>query len=650
MSTKTFKSIGLWVGCALLAGCGDTFQPEPPTQPAAAEQLLREAGAADAAGRAPVLRWTSDGRVAAMFHRDRSPLFTFDGDEPRAGLIRWARSNARPLGLKELESQDTDARSGEPELELERRLEPVASLGQGRGLVVHRYHQRYRGHRVFGSGETLSVTSDGRGGVISVMGALIDNRRELAGLRDPIARDIAERTLLASLSEDARLEAIELVAVPERGTMAWLAKLHEATGPVQVLLSASTGEALDRRELSAHSPDDHSPVALVRGYTMTDNPATTSETNFPWLPGSTWDGSWNPIYGWMLRMGTDRMLVYDLEQANNAQPTVYLAMQYQPNTAAPGSYFVATAASDANKFSTQNGFHKVSAALQQLDARHSSFGWDHAPGSPFGVFTPGPLNLLTNIDTTPEAGEANLCNGALGKFNACTISGAAIQPAHPGIQTSCIYACVNRSGVLFHELGHYADHHATYGMMGTSVVSGTCIPDTTDEALPLRETLADMTTLYLTRKLYGALPYTFSTTTNPCSFASIGQGTSAIHDSACITSATQIGSFDEDRPGASNTQACGISAGYRMTSVNQAVWAYLNRRFCDTQSPFRCATVAGGNADEFMNGMIYAMSLSNAQSYETFFENIETWIWVALGDEEAQRFHGLMANYGILDP
>ena len=96
----------------------------------------------------------------------------------------------------------------------------------------------------------------------------------------------------------------------------------------------------------------------------------------------------------------------------------------------------------------------------------------------------------------------------------------------------------------------------------------------------LRETIGDMTALYLTRKLYTGLPYDFSTTSNSCNFASIGLGTSAVHSPNCINSATQISWFDDHRPSYSASKACNYNAGYRMGSVNQAVWQYLNRRRC----------------------------------------------------------------------
>jgi hypothetical protein len=312
--------------------------------------------------------------------------------------------------------------------------------------------------------------------------------------------------------------------------------------------------------------------------------------------------------------------------------------------------FVATPASDANQFRTQNHYHKMRTALSELDARQSGFGWDHHPSSSLSLFTPAPLNLLTNVDSTPSIGESNRCNGALGVYNDCKLSGSGLQHPYAGQWTSCIYLCQNNVGTLLHELGHHVDNHATYGIMGSSIASNSCMPDTTDEAIPLRETIGDMTAIYLARKLYTSLPYNFSTATYPCTFRSIGQGTFEVHDPSCLGGKySTIGDFDADRPAYSATQACTTSSGYRMRSVNQAVWAWVNRRFCDDQYPFSCVTTIGGDSRMFMRGMIYAMTLSNAQSYQTFFENIETYIWVALGQAEADNFRYMMSIYGILD-
>ena len=118
-SWKTLIGACLWVGCSLLTGCVDAVESEGPPRPAAAEQSLSETSASDTAG--AVRRWTSDGRVAAVFHRDRSPLFTFGGDEPRAELTRWAQAQAQQLGFAPLDGQFSDALFGE--FKLERRMD-----------------------------------------------------------------------------------------------------------------------------------------------------------------------------------------------------------------------------------------------------------------------------------------------------------------------------------------------------------------------------------------------------------------------------------------------------------------------------------------------------------------------------------------------
>jgi hypothetical protein len=283
-----------------------------------------------------------------------------------------------------------------------------------------------------------------------------------------------------------------------------------------------------------------------------------------------------------------------------------------------------------------------------LDARQSTFGWDHHAGSPLGVFDKAPLNVLVNVDGTPGNGEADFCGGALAKYNACILDGANMQSPYPDDWTGCAYMCTSNVGALVHEIGHHVDQHLTYGIMGSSVATGTCVPGTTDEAIPLRETIGDIVTLWSIKKMYPTLPYTFSTTSSPCSFNSIGRGTFAPHDPSCLSQNSQLGWFDG--PSASNSHECNYSYGYRLMPVVEGVWAWLFRQFCDVEYPFSCVTTFGGSVNEFMNGVMYALGLSNAQSYETFFENIETHLWVSMGQSEADNFRFMMSKYGLLDP
>jgi hypothetical protein len=635
------------------------------------------------------LRYTGDGRVAALFFRDRRPIFEYE-DDPQNALQDWVRGHTRELGFV---PDATGADLLELELDREWRHES--------GLVVHRYAQRYRGYPISGPDEVVSLTSVD-GAVISVVGAFMDSSIELAGFEDPIDRQRAAALALTHAERDAELVELELVAMSELETMAWMATVEGSTGRVHIALAADTGELLSERSTAANDSFDHHPVS-INAYELGDDPGTTTTAMFYNQPGSSWTGSWNAQYGWLLRMGTDRLLPFSLGFNNNSVPSTSLTQQLWPNTNVPYSAFVATPASNANAFRTQNLFHKVNAALDELDTRHSPFGWDHPPGSPFGVFTPRPLNLITNIDKIPDytfcdedsdcasndceegychCADDSDCSGTMrclsapvhvfgsgpnddvcremdfceygqakGVYSGCSPNGAQLQVPYPGVQTSCLYSCDGVSQTTFHELGHYVDDQATYGIMGSSVNSNTCVYGTTDEAIPLRETLSDMTALYLVKQLY-SVDYTASATDEPCTFDSLIQSTNKIHNSTCISAASQLGWWPDDQANISDEDGeCDYYDGYRVRSVSQAVWAWLNRRTCGTSSPYTCyMLLVGGDGSEFMDGMIYAMGLSNAQSYETFFENIETYIWATESQYMADWFRTIMAKYGILDP
>lgn len=589
--------------------------------------------------------WTSDGRAAAVMNRDHKPLFVHapGAEAAREALEGWLRGHADELG-----HAPADASERLTELELEQSIEVPTRAG--RKLVVHRFVQRYRGHRIAGPGETLAVTSID-GAAISVMGALVDSRHELDGQAALMTRESAAAEL-ERLAPETDLLELEFVAVPERGQMAWRGLVESRSesslshgGAREWLILSSDGDhLLERRAATAQSPFNHQPVHVV-AQALTNDPQTSTLASSGWLPGSTWNGSWNFNTGWQLRMGDERALVLDLE-FDNSSASVPLTPQYTWGMGGLYSLFPATPDTNPVLFNTQNLFHKLTLALDEIDAEKSIFGWAHAPGSPFGVFDPEPLHLLTNID---RPGSPDLCNGALGKFTRCTIGGPGLQLPYDNEEISCIYDCDQNPMTLMHELGHYIDQHSTYGLMGSVVNSGTCIHDTTDEAPALAETLSDITALALVRRLY-PVGYTLSNTATPCTFAALGQGTSKIHDSSCMGfKHPGLGNFDVDRPSPSLIQSCTVSAGYRMPSVNQAMWAWLNRKVCNGTWPYTCSPSLGGE-DLILPGIMYALSLSNAQSYKTFFENLETFIWANDGQAVADSFRAAMATYNILDP
>jgi hypothetical protein len=354
-------------------------------------------------------------------------------------------------------------------------------------------------------------------------------------------------------------------------------------------------------------------------------------------------------------MGDDRAMVLDWEDVNNGLPTNYLSTQYYPGPmpwqfGPLKSSFTATTVTDANQFHTQNLYQKMRAALVHLDARQSTLGWDHAPGTPFGLFTPAPVSLFTNVDGSPEGMEPDTCGTGSAMYDACTYLDNYFQPPYVNEEMSCIYMCTDYVGHLLHELGHHVDMHAEYGIMGSQGGFDSCIQDTTDESIPLRETIGDMTALYLTKKLYPSLTYTFSTANNSCTFGSIYMGSFAVHDPTCVDAVSDLGDFDVDRPSEDLDTACDYNDGYRIKAVNQAVWAWLNRRSCSMTAPFSCVAFLGGNSNDFMSAMVYSLAVSNAQSYESFFEAIELYYEYMVSGTEADNFRFIMAKYGILDP
>jgi hypothetical protein len=637
MRLDPLSKVGVWLGSWLLVGCA-----EVPGFEEFDDAALEFEESTPIAPERVRLHRTSDGRTAAVLERDHMGLFEYEGDDPLPALMAWSRVNAELLGLERIEPEE-DYFS---EFVLEREIETDV------GLRIHRYAQRYRGHRVFGSDTTVALTSNDAGEVISIVGAFVDGRIDLEGLRDGLDRESAERIVLAEHPE-ARVHLAELVAVFERGTMAWHFELIEPDGRVDVLVGTVDGEFLIDRPQGANSTFDHVGLAGVTGYSMTNDPQSTTVVNFTGMPGSTWDGSWTQSTGWMLRMGNDRAAAYDLEFDNSTLPTVYLTPQILVGSS--WAKFIATPGGDFDQFTTQDHFVKMSKALTVLDARTSSFGWDHHASTSFDASDPAPLSLMANADRTPEAGEPNNCGSAQGRFtNSSWPSG--VQAPYTGVTTSFVWMCHNDpsksgTGTLLHEIGHYVDNHATFDLMGIGVVSPDCELNTTDEAIPLSETVAELTGLYLLRKLYPSLPYTLSTTSTPCTFTSTEMGGHKIHDPSCITSASQIGWFPNHHAMMANENApCGHGWGDDFFAIEQAVWAWLHRRSCSRTSPYTCVTNPGGDNDEFMRGMIYAMSLSNAMSYETFFEAIQTWLWFAEGADEAELFQETMATYGILDP
>lgn len=530
-------------------------------------------------------------------------------------------------------------------LDVQLKFDRVIPAGK---IEIVRFHQFYRGIPIVGSGATISVARTTTGEVVTFSGPIVDSNVDLE------AWNARLKPALNLLPAQDRARA-QLVVLAEQGIYAY--RVEDQPGgigePEERFFHAATGKEVLRRSLSAQSSFDHATLNLVMAHQQTNNPGTTGIVGFAGLRGSTYG---KPIFSNIrLRMGDERLIVYDMQLHNELPAVVPTTWLFSPGTSSPYGIF-GNADPNSFVFRTQDAFVRASKALSYLDPVMSPFGWDHDPASPFGIFTAAPLTLIANVDGTPDAAdsEPDFCHGGLGATALATFGGWGDTREHPyptnAYRQSAIVLCSPNLGVIFHELGHYIDDHSTYSILGTGVTTNTCRWDTPDEGHALRETVADMFGLYLTRKLYPALPYTLSTASPACNFQSIGRGSFLVHDPACMSKPQEAGWFDNDRPHASLSQACMPTQGYRLRSVVQASWAYLHGKLCLREAPYTCGlSFVTPSADHFAEAMIYALHLTNQHSYKSFFQSMWVYLWANYSNKEYTRFRAIFANYGLLD-
>lgn len=576
--------------------------------------------------------------------QENGAIFMVEDGDALASFKRWVMNNTALLKLDPIK----DA-SVLDELQLSAR--PPARFET---LTVYRFEQTYRGHKVVGTEATihLTVTDDGR--AVAMTGTVLDPRVTYSGLSKRMNEDKAGNALLAGFrtrkaAANATMEGTELVAVPSRRSMAYRGEItvNDQTEAI-VVVSAVNGAVFGVEDSKHKSPFNHHPVQAV-AHEMDDNPGTTNKILFGGLPGSIYQGCLPPFNGGCkLRLGDDRAAVYDLRRNHNATPTIWTTTQFQPfvNPPMPWGHFLANSEAAGNagdQFRTQNAFQKVSAALAIVDPLKTTQGWDHDPNAPFGVFTKAPLSVFTNA-------LSSFCDGDPGCTNTYKFTSSWNDVEHPYVsnnyKTAVIALVTADESLIFHELGHYYDLHTDYGFMGKGLVTNNCVQDTPDESEALAETVADMTALYLYKKLYPGMNYTLSNASHPCVMQDMGVP-GVIHHNTCINNASQIRNFQNERPDADDSQPCNKSNGYNQGAIMQAFWEYLSGKSCDENAPYNCQT-SFYSADRGMRAMLYAESLSNLQSYEQFFENMGTYLLATYGAGHYNHFHEIMQHHGIL--
>lgn len=552
------------------------------------------------------------------------------------------------------------------------------------GLCTLRFEQRHRGLPVVGPARELRLATVG-GKVFAITGTPLDPRTTLRDRKYPGApervRHAAARAARERLADGGvRVDAIRRVAVPHRRTVGYEATLVSDVEPPYVVARLLLG-ASDLKVLTVQ-PERRELGATVRARQMGSDPTTTGQTDFDELraliprPNEIQfeDGEARHAY----RLGSDlRVGVLDFgggaPDAENAQFREELG---GTNFSPPAPEFTSQS---GDAFQIQDRYQKLWAALDVLDPMVGEVGWEHDAGiaaaAPPPIIRPAELLLLydtpcqgpsgpapgvTSSTVVDQAAQelldlphfspwhqlASAQPGSCGTDSDCNAhldcqDGDCV--GEPSFYMSTVNVCVDDDAfVLFHELGHYLDRHLALGFL-RAVDGEQCVADTSDEAAALGETVANLTGLYLLRRLYPDLPYTLDTLDGGCSFSPVDSRLgSVIHDDCPPgtgeSALEYVRNFQCERPDTPAIEdefdGCGYNFGYTQAGIFQAWWQLLNGQHCEfevgggfmgqTIESVSCTDVSTGSGyeDRWMGLLLYALAQGNQSTYDELFDHI----------------------------
>ena len=586
-------------------------------------------------------------------------------------------------------------------------------------LVLHRFDQSYRGLPVVGAGEHVSLTISPGHGAVSVSGSIVDARDTYPGWDAPITPQEALTAASELLTiKDAEIEPVSftfgeprLVAVAEVRTLAWEIEVgRDGHSRGTLLLRANNGAMLAFSPAAHFGPDDAVAVK-VRARTFAsdffahDDPDKQVVADLDMNPvtgapllGSTYtplacdeDPDALAVCG-QTRLGNQQIIVLDAHHQN-----FYEDKTSHPRIgASPTGEFLVTppAASDDDSpmrddAALQDFFYRLQASYSLIDGYHAG-KWDAYRGSSSGfpvtaykprvilahntavlatcgtsqpgcmkVYWPFKFDFMTQTnvydehpeaDLPPHVWDADVNSEALG-FIATGVDG------------------FTSPDLVFHEFGHVVDLFTMPKIIGESVsgsgcaidkkmgniCAAACVPDSTDEAPALKETVADMIDLFSVGQLYTTVEYA------RCEAISAIAVLGPVHDPACMDAPGDIKSFLDQRPDEPAeveidgvwipTGNCNASPGYRQSGILQAWWEWTHARSCSPTTPFACEEFAdeATGAKSGIEALLFAMSQTNATYYRKLFTDMEIYIACTDGPAQAARFRQVFCHHGALD-
>lgn len=531
------------------------------------------------------------------------------------------------------------------------RLEPMDGSHAWHGhLAVYRYAQHYdtgdRRALVVGDGSIITVEVAPHG-VVAVKGTVVDPRTPFAHAQAPAPIDAARRSIqqhvavqAGVLESEVTVDDLGLVAVPGADVIAWqgVARVGGQVPVGTVLVEADPQTAsgvLPLLRLEAHTANGLHDVVDVQvvsedlGSDITVPPILEAPTS-SLLDGTVLRGSVHDLSG-LPQLATNGVVALDV--LGNALDQIKDATDVARYTDAMAD-FDDTQPSPA--FDGQRHYHLSQEGYALVDHLVSG-SWDSAlalfpktmidPADPtqeikvprVSDYAPGSY-LPRIIDANEHAPLGGVSGQAqYGLIEAAEPVDELYQSPGPGLQSE-VLAFVKlppgstKASILMHELGHAFDVFLGPGFPKTFApppcspiaCDVTCDEDTSDEALPLTESIAQMFTLWQLQRI-GGVPH------DDCGVIDLvttgaGQGSTDVHHPACMgPQGDHISLFlrdddpacfdvhycdkpsaNETDPGIGGPHLCDTTAGYNVTSLLQWWWNTLHGHYCEPTTPFSC--------------------------------------------------------------
>jgi hypothetical protein len=242
----------------------------------------------------------------------------------------------------------------------------------------------------------------------------------------------------------------------------------------------------------------------------------------------------------------------------------------------------------------------------------------------------------------------------------------------------------NYLSLVAHEFGHVIDYFAHPGVIDHGVhctgqpgCAASCAEDTTDEATPLRESFANLASIWLGHELtvIGQDPAN-------CSYVSdISRGVNRLpHNDACRPDGDPFPRLirDDDpacpaedvcdKPSSPGyvydgqndvyapTGACeegGVDGGYKVDSFFQALWEALHAQTCSEAPPYTCqhltALAQAGDSGDVQGGALLYAARVNSMTYRAFASDMATYIACNYGEDAYLEFNQVACHHGLRD-